>query len=62
MMTTPNFRRLPGRSRLGAGLLAALLLTGCDSTPRERQDAAREAGHELDTLARTATRKLATVG
>ena len=40
----------------------ALLLTGCDSTPRDRQEAARSAGNELDTLARSATRKLANVG
>ena len=44
------------------GLGAAVLLTGCDSTPRERQEVARNAGHELDTLARNATRKLANVG
>ena len=62
MMTTLNFRRPAGRALLGTGLLAALLLTACDSTPRERQNAAREAGHELDTLARTAARKLAAVG
>ena len=57
-----TFSRPAGRSRLGAALLAALLLTSCDSTPRERQEAAREAGHELDTLARTTARKLASVG
>ena len=62
MMTIPNFRRPAGRALLGTSLLAALLLTACDSTPRERQNAAREAGHELDTLARTAARKLAAVG
>ena len=44
------------------GLSAAALLTGCDSTPRERQEVAREAGRKLDTLARSATRKLANVG
>ncbi|GAC1376670.1 MAG: hypothetical protein NVS3B25_12760 [Hymenobacter sp.] len=44
------------------GATAALALAGCDSTPRERQEAAREAGHELDTLARTAAQKLAAVG
>ncbi|MBF9222908.1 hypothetical protein [Hymenobacter ruricola] len=42
--------------------LTALALTGCDSTPRERQEAARTAGHELDTLARKATKKIANVG
>ncbi|MBD2723013.1 hypothetical protein [Hymenobacter armeniacus] len=42
--------------------LAALSLSSCDSTPRERQEAARTAGHELDTLARKATRKIANVG
>ena len=46
----------------GSILLAALLLTGCDSTPNERRAAAREAGHELDTVARTAAGKLARIG
>ena len=46
----------------GSVLLATLLLTACDSTPNERRAAAREAGHELDTAARTATHKLARVG
>ncbi|MDB5233027.1 MAG: hypothetical protein JWR44_20 [Hymenobacter sp.] len=44
------------------GLSLTLLLTGCDSTPRDRQEVARNAGHELDTLARNATRKIANVG
>ncbi len=43
-------------------LAAALLLTGCDSTPNERRTVARQAGHELDTLAHTAAQKLARVG
>ena len=47
---------------VGGALLAALLLTGCDSTPRDRQEAVRAAGHELDSAARTAARKLARVG
>lgn len=48
---------------LGGALLAmGLLLSGCDSTPRERQEVARKAGHELDTMARTATHKLARIG
>ena len=47
---------------LTGGLLAALLLTGCDSTPRERQEAVRDAGHELDTATRTAAGKLARIG
>ena len=46
----------------GRLLLAALLLTGCDSTPNERRAAAREAGHEFDTAARTAAGKLARIG
>ena len=45
-----------------AMLLATLLLAGCDSTPRDRQEAVREAGQELDTAARTAARTLARVG
>jgi hypothetical protein len=44
------------------GLGASVMLTSCDSTPRDRQEAAREAGHKLDTLAHTATRKIANVG
>ena len=54
---------------LGAGLrsfsglvLAGLLLGGCDSTPRERQAAARQGARELDTLTRTAATKIARVG
>ncbi|WP_035557372.1 hypothetical protein [Hymenobacter sp. IS2118] len=43
-------------------LLPALLLTGCDSTPRERQEVAREGVRELDTLARTAAQKVARLG
>lgn len=43
-------------------LLAGLLLTGCDSTPRERQEAARKGLNELDTLARTGRQKLARLG
>jgi len=51
------------RLTLLAGIaLATLSLTGCDSTPRERQAAARQGAHELDTLARTAAGKLARVG
>ena len=54
---------LAGLKAFGGVLLATLLLlTGCDSTPNERRAAAREAGHELDTAARTAARKLARVG
>ena len=54
----------PGtRLRLWASAAAtALLLAGCDSTPRDRQEVARNAGRELDTLARTTTRKIANVG
>ncbi len=43
-------------------LLSALLLTGCDSTPRERQEVTREGVRELDTLARTAAQKVARLG
>ena len=43
-------------------LVAALLLGGCDSTPRERQEVARQSARELDTLTRTAAQKLARVG
>lgn len=45
-----------------AAALAALLLTGCDSTPNERRAVARNAGRELDTMASTAAQKLARVG
>ncbi|MDQ2794069.1 MAG: hypothetical protein M3Y12_08685 [Bacteroidota bacterium] len=55
-------RPLAGLKSFGGVLLAALLLTGCDSTPNERRAAAREAGHELDNAARTAADKLARVG
>jgi hypothetical protein len=41
---------------------AALFLTACDSTPRERQEVAREGVRELDTLANAAKAKLARVG
>ena len=54
-------RPLAGLKSFGGVVLAALLLTGCDSTPRDRQEAVREAGHELDTAARTAAHKLARV-
>ncbi|WP_310394834.1 hypothetical protein [Hymenobacter sp.] len=50
------------KSPCGPWLLAALLLGGCDSTPRERQEVARESVRELDTLARAAARKVARVG
>ena len=43
-------------------LMAALLFGGCDSTPRERQEVARQSARELDTLTRAAAGKLARVG
>lgn len=44
---------------LSAVLLSAtLLLSACDSTPRERQDAVRQEARKLDTLATTAAAKL----
>jgi hypothetical protein len=43
-------------------LATASLLTSCDSTPRERQEVASKGAHELDTLARTAAKKIARVG
>ena len=55
-------RPLAGLNYFGGVLLATLFLTGCDSTPRDRQEAVREAGHELDSAARTAALKLARVG
>ena len=55
-------RSLAGLNLFAGALLTALLLTGCDSTPNERRAAARNAGHELDTVARTAAGKLARIG
>jgi hypothetical protein len=55
-------RPLAGLKSIGGLVLATLLLTGCDSTPRDRQEAVREAGHELDSAARTAADKLARIG
>jgi hypothetical protein len=55
-------RFLSSSLSIALGLTAASVLAGCDSTPRDRQEAAREAGHKLDTLASTATRKIANVG
>ncbi|SFQ77294.1 hypothetical protein [Hymenobacter arizonensis] len=43
-------------------LLLPLLLTACDSTPRERQEVTREGVRELDTLARKAGERLSNVG
>ena len=39
-------------------LAVSLLLNSCDSTPRERQAAAREGLHELDTVVRSTGRSL----
>ena len=47
---------------LTATSVAAVLLTACDSTPRERQEAVREEARNLDTLANRAADKLRTVG
>ena len=49
-------------TKLSNLIVAALLLISCDSTPRERQEVARESARELDTLTRTAAQKLARVG
>ena len=60
---TSNFKKLlPGLRPLSGIALFGLLLGGCDSTPRERQQAARQGARELDTLARTAAAKVARVG
>lgn len=48
--------------RLLTSLALLLALSSCDSTPRERQEVAREGVRELDTLARTASQKLARLG
>ena len=62
-MMTRRFESGKPGLRSGAGiLLASLLLFGCDSTPRERQEAARQGVRELDTLASTAAKKLARAG
>lgn len=44
------------------GAASTLLLTACDSTPRDREEVAREGVRELDTLASTAKSKLSRVG
>jgi hypothetical protein len=41
---------------------ATLLLTACDSTPRERQAAVKDELRELDTVARAGGKKLARLG
>ena len=62
-MTTRPIENLTLGLRGAAGsLLVALILTGCDSTPRERQEVARQGARELDTLTRTAAQKIARVG
>ena len=59
----PQFEKTRTALRATFGLLlTATLLTGCDSTPRERQEVTREGMRELDTLARTAAQKVANVG
>ena len=61
-MTHP-FHHLATKLTIFAGTaLCSLLLTACDSTPRERQEIARQAGHELDTLARSTARQVASMG
>ena len=60
-MTGPFNIRTTG-SFISGLLLATTLLTGCDSTPRDRQEVASKAGRELDTLARSAAHKLSRVG
>lgn len=60
---TPRFEKTSaGRPAWAGLLLTALLLSGCDSTPRERQEVVRQGTSELDTLARGAARKLAHAG
>jgi hypothetical protein len=56
MKLFPTFRLLAPLS------VAALLLTACDTTPRERQDAVREEARNLDTLANRTADQLRTVG
>jgi hypothetical protein len=45
-----------------AGLGCALLLTDCDSTPRERQEIVRQELSKLDTAARNSGRTLSRLG
>ena len=60
---THYFEKLmPGLRSLSGIVLVGLLLSGCDSTPRERQEAARQGARELDTLARTTAQTIARVG
>ena len=61
-MKPTNKRPWAGLPTVGTVLVAALLLAGCDSTPNERRAAARTAGRELDTVARSAAHKLARIG
>ncbi|GAB3637485.1 hypothetical protein GCM10027422_30750 [Hymenobacter arcticus] len=44
------------------GLSCVFLLTGCDSTPRERQEVARQELAKLDTAARNSGRALSRLG
>ena len=62
MMTHYFEKLMPGLRSLSGIVLVGLLLSGCDSTPRERQEAARQGARELDTLARTTAQKIARVG
>jgi gas vesicle protein len=58
-VVVPFFRA----ARLAAsGLAAALLLTACDSTPRERQDAVKNSARKLDSVAERAGNALKRAG
>ena len=58
-----KFEGLGTKLRVFTGvMLVTMLLAGCDSTPRERQEVTRQGARELDTLARSAAHKLARVG
>ncbi len=48
--------------RLVAASVSALLLTACDTTPRERQEVVRNEVRDLDTLADRAAAKLRVAG
>jgi hypothetical protein len=56
------FSLRPALSTGGLALLLALLLTACDSTPRERQAVARQELAKLDTVARSSGRTLRSLG